>query len=41
VSGAVAGGLVGSAFGGGRGNTIMTGLGVGVGALGGNQLACN
>jgi outer membrane lipoprotein SlyB len=41
VSGAVAGGLIGSAFGGGSGRRAMTGLGVGIGALGGNQLTCN
>jgi outer membrane lipoprotein SlyB len=41
VTGAVAGGLVGSAFGGGSGQRAMTGLGVGVGALGGNALTCN
>jgi outer membrane lipoprotein SlyB len=41
VTGAVAGGLVGSAFGAGGGQRAMTGLGVGVGALGGNALTCN
>jgi hypothetical protein len=41
VTGAVAGGLIGSAMGGGTGRRALTGLGVGVGGLGGYALTCN
>jgi outer membrane lipoprotein SlyB len=40
ATGAVAGGLIGSSFGGGSGRRAMTGLGVGVGGLGGYALTC-
>src|SRR5262250_1702619 len=41
VAGAVVGGVVGHQFGSGRGNTVATIAGVGVGALAGNEVEKN
>ncbi len=40
ATGAVVGGLVGSTIGAGRGRTLATAAGVGVGSVAGTQLSC-
>lgn len=41
VGGAVIGGLLGSVVGGGRGRTVATAAGAGLGGYAGNQMGCN